>query len=165
MRSSINKYLKWHEPAQPIKVICISGHNLFGSEAPLFDAAKSGQLQVLFPQSDENNPTIKARYATYKSDFKTDTYPTVARLVEEINTSKDALKQNTRNKIYEHAELCMWRVVLLSDHCLVQNYFPNHTGCHSDTAPVFVFFKEPECPHSYYDTFHQMFELLTAPQG
>ena len=165
MRSSVEKYLKWHEADRPIKVICISGRNLFGSQGPLFEAAEKGQLEVLFPQSDENNPTVKARYSTYKADFRTDTYPTLTDLVREINISKAALKQNARNKIFEHAELCMWRVVLLSNHCLVQNYFPNHTGCHSDSAPVFVFYKEPECPHSYYDTFYQMFELIAQPHG
>lgn len=64
MQSAIKKNLKWHDKKQPIKVICISGRNLFGSQAPLFDTSTVGQLEVLFPFSDENNPTIKARYMT-----------------------------------------------------------------------------------------------------
>jgi hypothetical protein len=161
MHSALRKYLKWHDDDKKIKVICISGRNLFGSQGLLFEAAEKGRLEVLFPQSDENNPTIKARYSTYNPEFRKDIYPTLADLVREINISKDSLKQNARNTIYEHAELCMWRVVILSDHCIVQNYFPNWSGCHSDLAPIFVFEKEPDCPHSYYDTFLSMFTLLS----
>ena len=149
MKSCIIKYLKWHDSKKRIKVICISGRNLFGSQGPLFESANAGRLQVLFPKTDRENPTIKARYDTYNKDFRADTYPSVDDLVREVKISKEALKQNARNGIHEHNELCMWRVVLLSSHCIVQNYFPNHSGCHSDTAPVFVYYKEPECPHSW----------------
>jgi hypothetical protein len=164
MQSAIVKFLRWHDSDKPVKVICISGHYLFGSQGPLFQLAEKGQLEVLFPQSDKSNPTIKARYATYNANFRADTYPTLGDLVREIEISKNVLRKNAGNKISEHAELCMWRVVLLSDHCIVQNYFPNHSGRHSDSAPVFVFYREPECPHSYYDTFYQMFELLSSPK-
>lgn len=165
MLSSIQKNLQWHDNKQSIKVICISGHNLFGLKGPLFEIAKVGKLEVLFPFSDNSNPTIKARYETYNPDFRIDTYPSVDDLVEEIKKSKNALMQNSRNKKYEHKELCMWRVVILSSHCIVQSYFPNRDGCHSDSAPVFVYSKEIDCPHSYYDTFVQMFELLKLQQG
>ncbi len=106
-----------------------------------------------------DNPTISSRYGTYKERIQKSNYPSNADLVREIDISKDLLKGNVENKVFVHDELCMWRVVILSEHCLVQNYFPNHSGCQSDASPVFVFEKEEKFSHSYYETFQQMFQL------
>jgi hypothetical protein len=166
MQLALGKYFKWHEDGKSIRVICINGGTLFGQpqsgKGPLFDHAKNGHLEVLMPKSSPQNPTIRARYETYKPDFKKTTYPQIEDLVRSIEISKGILAENTNNRILEHDELCMWRVVLLSEHCIVQNYFPNHRGCHSDASPAFVFEKEPDCPYSYYDCFDQMFKLLSV---
>lgn len=158
---SIKKYLKWHDSDKSIRVICISGRTLFREvDSPLAEYSSKGQLEVLFPKSDPNNLTISARYSTYSEGFQTRTYPDKSDLIREIEISKGIIRANRSNKLYEHNTICMWRVVLLSDHCLIQNYFPNHSGTHSDSSPVFVFEREPKCQYSYYETFQKMFDLL-----
>jgi hypothetical protein len=166
MQNAIKKFLKWHNQVVPIKVICISGHNLFTTadnpNAPLAKYVNEGLVQALFPKSEEQNPTIKARYETYGASFKSSKYPSVGDLVREIDISKSLIRKHGNNKVFEHDELCMWRVVILTEHCIVQNYFPNHAGCQSDLSPVFVFEKELDCPFSYYETFSKMFDLLSG---
>lgn len=167
MQKTLNKYLQFHDKSKPVKVICISGFSLFtrvgkdGDTAPLYKYAREGNLHVLMPRSDPTNPTIKERYDTYSLGYRKSHYQKIGRLIDEIDASKDFLRENTGNILKEHNALCMWRVVLLSGHCFVQNYFPNHSGCQSDFSPVFVFEKEDDCPHSYYETFSKMFEIMT----
>jgi hypothetical protein len=161
METALKKFLKWQKEDEPVKVICISGRKLFGYGAPLEAIARAGRIEALLPISNKDNTTIRFRYETYKPNFRKSIYPTPDDLVREIEISKGILLENIENKIYEHDELCMWRVVLLSNHCLVQNYFPNFSGEHSTISPVFVFFKETVCPHSYYETFAEMFKILS----
>lgn len=167
--SCLTRYLKYHNDNEPIRVICISGHDLItryenGYSAPLKPYAEKGLLHVLFPSSDPHNPTISARYATYKPEYRRSNYPAIEKLIQEIDFTKALLREHKDNRIFEHHELCMWRVILLSDHCIVQNYFPNHSGCQSDTSPIFVFEKAVDCAYSYYGTFDQMFKLLSEVQ-
>lgn len=164
----VRRYLRYHNDGEPIRIICISGRDLFVDysadfQAPLRAFAEKGHLHVLFPRSDPSNSTVMERYATYSDAFRASNYPTIEDLVLEIKRSKDFLTRNGDNKAWEHDVLCMWRVVLLSDHCIVQNYFPNRSGCNSDMSPIFVFEKEADCIFSYYDTFEQMFTLLSKP--
>lgn len=169
MDDCVTSYLKLHDDAQKIRVICISGHELFlrfnaGSVAPLKDYAEKGKIRALFPKSDQTNATIFERYDDYSPEFRQANYPKITDLIAEIDRSKEYLRSKG-NEVIEHDELCMWRVVLLSEHCIVQNYFPNHSGCQSHLAPVFVFGKEGHSTYSYYDTFSEMFELLAKPRS
>ena len=162
----LEQYLDIHD-GSPIKVICISGRHLFreprdaDTPAPLADAAKNGQLRVIMPVSIESNATVRARWNSYFKDYQERVYPEPKSLISEIDAGKTFLKKNG-NVIVEHDILCMWRVVILSGHCLVQNYFPNLKGADSDRAPVFVFENSPECNFSYYKTFDTMFELIST---
>ncbi|MEQ1934672.1 MAG: hypothetical protein ABL962_12485 [Fimbriimonadaceae bacterium] len=147
-----------------IRIICISGRQLFrevaGKSAPLQKAAMEGRLDVIMPISDETSITIRERFDTYLDPFKDATYPEgVSGLVREIGASKTFLAKHATNTVHEHNTLCMWRVVLFKNHCVVQNYFPNPAGAASDGAPLFVF--ENIGPGSYYRTFETMFNLLS----
>jgi hypothetical protein len=161
----LEQYLKMHDDTS-IRVICISGRHLFRepkdaeTPAPLAAAAKNGRLRVVMPISIESNATVRARWNSYTKDYREQMYPEPKDLILEIDQGKAFLKKNG-NDIVEHDILCMWRVVLLSGHCLVQNYFPNLLGADSDRAPVFVFENSPECDFSYYRTFETMFDLIS----
>lgn len=155
----------------PIRVICISGKNLFQNQenggAPLFDVAKTGALRVLMPKTNAGNPTLVARYDSYSPEFKQSNYQELGSLVDEVRKSKTFLR-TYRNEVIEHNALCMWRVVLFSGCCVVQNYFPNHSGMQSDNSPVFVFEKSEKddgTNFSYYETFDRIFELLAKRPG
>ena len=169
MSKALNRYLKFHDDRERIRVICISGKDLFvrysGEDnfAPLHSFAKVGKLDVLLPASDEKSTTILERYKTYSLDFKKSAYPKITDLITEIEASKNFLRLH-QNNVTEHSAICMWRVVLTSRHCIVQNYFPNRTGCHSNTSPVFVFSNEESAAFSYYSTFDYMFTLLTKKE-
>ncbi len=114
------------------------------------------------PVSDTATATIDARYHSYNEDFRRAVYPSPEELVREVDISKSFLRTIPGNRITEHNILCMWRVILLDDYCIVQNYFPQTPGGHrhSDDAPVFVFEKSTECSFSYYKSFETMFDLI-----
>jgi hypothetical protein len=157
----------------PIKVICISGRHLFREETMPFDPslpvplrrlAELGQLEVIMPESNPENPTVLSRYKTYTREYcRTYAIPTVERFVEyEIKAGKHFLRQaNNNNVLFEHSMLCMWRVIIFSEHCFVQSYFPNLKGGHSFEAPMFVYVKRADKPdNSYYELFSHLYFLL-----
>jgi hypothetical protein len=166
----IESYIRHHEKTEKIKIICISGKNLFreprGEDAaPFLELARKGMLDVVMPVANATNPTIASRYETYEPAFRDAVYPAINTLVEEVATSREFLVRN-KNTITEHDILCFWRVVILSNVCLVQNYFPNAKGKDSDWAPTFVFERiEDPGGHSYYKTFDKMFELAKKHKG
>lgn len=146
----------------PIRVICISGRNLFCTlESPLHVHAREGKLSVLMPATAQGNPTVRARWQSYATDFRDTTYPQIDNLIQEMQISLGFLQMNSKNRVMQHDALCMWRVVLFNTHCVVQNYFPNHFGKDSDKSPVFVFDRSEHSRFSYYETFSQMFDLLS----
>ncbi|TAK98290.1 MAG: hypothetical protein EPO07_12210 [Verrucomicrobia bacterium] len=164
----ILRELNGHKPNTPIRIICISGSSLFMvprtgvGDAPFSEYAEKGKVRILMPRSTPTNPTIAARYDSYSDKHKQNNYPTVVDLVAEIDRTKARLKTNGNNVLVEHDALCMWRVILFSHRCIVQNYFPNHTGEDSDDSPVFVFEKtSASCKFSYYSSFEDMFYLLS----
>ena len=116
-------------------------------------------MDVIMPVSDPTNPTILGRFDTYTKEFKEEfKYENAASLAEETKRNKLELLKNGRNTLIEHNILCMWRVVILSEYCIVQTYFPNHAGVESNNAPIFVFKKNAAV--GYYATFDLMFDLL-----
>lgn len=170
----IQKASNEHDPAKKILVICISGRHLFREESmvlpggarlsPLHEAGKKGQLEVLMPRSNPGNSTIKNRYATYGVNYKLENdLMTVQDFIREIDDGKRFLRNNG-NTVHEHDILCMWRLIIFSHLCIVQNYFPNPQGQHSFLAPIMVFEKgdKPTPWIRYYETFCEMFELIKA---
>jgi hypothetical protein len=154
---------KHHNEAERIKVICISGQLLFGTQktakdCPLGPWAQRGLLDAVMPSSSQTNPTVWHRWITYGEDIKRDHYSDVGKLVKEIDDGKTLLKSHPNNTLSEHRILCMWRVVILHDHCLVQCYFPNVAGNISSMAATFVY--EDTGPFSYYQTYAEMFRLI-----
>lgn len=164
----VARYLKRHAKNERIRIICISGKHLFFSSetpnrvpSPLRNEAKQGTLDVLMPESDPKNSTIASRFETYSDDFKRDmSYNSANDLIDEIEESKKFLRENKKNTVTEHSMLCMWRVVILSDFCIVQSYFPNDHGRYSFLAPIFVFEKRYGVDGAFYSTFESMFELV-----
>jgi hypothetical protein len=168
----IQKGMKQHDSNQTIRVICISGRHLFREESmnlpsrarksPLHTAASGGNLEVIMPKSELSNQTITSRYATYSPTYKRENnILTVDAFIDEINLGK-AFLRNNGNTVQEHNILCMWRVIIFSKMCIVQNYFPNPRGEHSFLAPIMVF-RKPDKPTpwiQYYDTFCEMFRLV-----
>jgi hypothetical protein len=155
-------YLKGHPVADNVRMICISGRSLFGNErgptdCPLRDWAERGRLDVIMPASAVTNPTIEQRWLTYSEETKNNFYPSTDSLVKEIDEGKKYLQRH-RNRFTEHRILCMWRVIILQNVCLVQNYFPNDPGGTSDAAPTFVY--ENTGPDSYYQMYLVMFRLI-----
>jgi hypothetical protein len=163
-----------HNPNEKVKVICISGRYLFreirmpgddGVSLPLHDLAMKGQLDVIMPVSNSNNATIKARYGTYTKEFlMANGIPNIQRFIDyEIEAGKEFL-QHYENDVCEHDILCMWRVIIFSEHCLVQNYFPNATKAESYRAPMFMYAKRADGsePNSYYNTYLEMFNLIKS---
>lgn len=168
----IQKGLNGHDNKKKIQVICISGRHLFKEErtempgvgmlSPLHEAAVKGRLEVIMPRSNPDNLTIKNRYETYHDDYKrNNNLATMGDFIAEIEQGKKFLKLNG-NTLYEHDILCMWRVLIFSNLCVVQNYFPNPRGEHSFLAPIMVFRPlPPSAPWiSYYETFYEMFRLV-----
>jgi hypothetical protein len=164
MHDQLRWYLGFHPDQERIKVLCISGRSLFretldGTDPPLTKWAKDGRLDVIAPISSASNPTVMERFETYSGDFRSLHYPNgVSDLVHEIEVGKGFLRAFPRNTLEEHDILCMWRVVILKDHCLVQSYFPNSDGDESDHAPLFVY--QQGSVDSYYETYLKMFEFL-----
>ena len=158
-----------------IKVVCLTGKHLWqtppsGSEvAPLAIAASAGKLDVIAPRLDPAHPTVRARFATYTSDFKDEQgIHSEADLVREMNESRaNLLSKSSANTITEHGILCMWRIVLTKEFCIVQSYFPNHGGSDSFKAPAF-FYRNVNAGNgqgspridSLYDTYAHMVELV-----
>lgn len=172
--SECHKYMEEcvaaHDSALPVKVICISGRHLFreptydcGGEiknTPLHSLAKEGKLEVIMPKAQATNPTIKYRYGTYTSDYKTTHgIKNMTQFLTEIKNGRSFLKES-RNRMFEHDILCMWRVIILSQHCIIQNYFPNRSGTHSYLSPCFVYRKTDSASNGYYDTYSDMFEMI-----
>jgi hypothetical protein len=154
---------------QNFPLICISGSSLFTlprtgeGDPPLGSFAESGMLRVLMPKSTADNPTIKHRYSEYRTEFRRRNYPAIDDLIKEIEHNKRFVRMNDRNVVIEHDQLLMWRLVLLSHRCIVQNYFPNHTGEDSDDSPIFVFERtSAKCRYSYYSSFYRMFHLISG---
>lgn len=157
-----------------VRVICLSGRYLFsepsspgpgGYPTPLRDLALKGQLDVVMPRSARDNPTIRHRVNTYTHPLNEE-LATADHLVAEIERGKQFLRQNLRNKVHEHDMLCMWRVVLFDDVCVVQNYFPNSLGGESFKAPVFVFERLRDGKtDGFYSAFSKMFEMLRDGGG
>jgi hypothetical protein len=148
-----------------IRVICISGRHLFREDEgekppPLLNWANSGRLDVVMPATGAHNPTISARWDGYADDFRQANYPTIDILEREVAESRSFLLSKG-NKVASHQHLCFWQVVLFSEQCVVQSYFPNSSGRGVNRAPVFLFEKGDE-PHSYYSTFDMMFELAKS---
>jgi hypothetical protein len=159
---------KKHSRDRKVRVLCISGRFLFGTEQtptglfpPLKDMASSGLLDVVMPVSDPRNLTIAERFSTYTSE----TGPAIGissidDFVAEIDRGKKLLSKNSGNLLSEHNMLCMWRVVLFDTVCVVQNYFPNKHGTASYKAPTFVFEKVASSPNCYYEIFSNMFDII-----
>jgi hypothetical protein len=113
------------------------------------------------PISHKNNPTIHERFRRYSPTMKREVYKdNVANLVDEVIAGKEFLGScgDGENEVTEHNILCLWRVVILQNNCLVQSYFPNADGTVIEDAPVVVY--QNTGPHSYYQTYVEMFELL-----
>jgi hypothetical protein len=176
----VSRLVSEHPKHERVRVICISGKYLFAEPktpsnepTPLYDHAQSGLLDVLMPVNDPKNPTIRARFDTYNEEFKRQHhYEKVKDLVEEVAMSKNKLSDHKRNRVTEHTILCLWRVVILQKHCIVQTYFPNPRGVGSNEAPIFVFQRHPTNENfGYYGTFANMFDLVgryaspTAPHS
>jgi hypothetical protein len=149
-----------------VKVICISGRELFRKpESPLYNLAMAGRLDVVMPRSSSASPTILARYNTYTKDVKNAEYPDVDTLVKEIAISKRFLVSHG-NRVFEHDCLCIWRVTLFNDYCMVQCYVPNTAGANSFNSPCLVYRKHSVVTDGvvnsagYYDTYNAMFNLL-----
>ncbi len=170
---AIQQFLSWyirpeiHPAAERIRIICISGERLFGSretdeDRPLRDWARRGKLDVVMPVSCTDNPTISERARRYCDDLKRERYRDANDLVSEIDKGKDFL-HHYGNIVTEHDVLCMWRVVILQNYCLVQNYFPNIDGQFSDDAPTWVY--QNTGKYSYYQTYLEMFELIKRHSG
>lgn len=166
----VTGYMKRHEATREcprIRVICISGHFLFrastmpnGKPAPLHEAARNGLLDIIMPEGVASNPTIEARFGTYTDAFKEQSnLKEVTDLLQDVEHGKAFLRKFSGNIISEHSMLCMWRVVLFSQHCIVQSYFPNSEGHESYTAPVFVF-RKTDSAFSYYSVFEEMFKMV-----
>jgi hypothetical protein len=162
----VKKYLKQHEGNLPIRIICISGRRLFqlpprpGEEpSPLYDCALRGMLDVLMPESNPENPTVKARFDTYSDAVKASSgLRQIDDLIREMEAGKRLLALRL-NVISQHKILCFWRLVIFSHHCIVQSYFPNEEGSESHHAPVFVFAKST-ITGAYYQTFLSMFNQI-----
>lgn len=160
-------YLRKHPECDHVRVICISGESLFGAidtkdERPLRDWARRGKLDVVMPASVEENPTIGERALRYCDELKRDQYQSPTNLVEEVKEAKRFLRKYG-NTVTEHNILCMWRVVILQNVCLVQNYFPNLDGQPSDFAPTLIY--QDTGPNSYYQIFLEMFDLIKKHAG
>jgi hypothetical protein len=156
-----------HPQGTKVRVLCISGRYLFrekttpaGIEAPLRSLARSGDLEVVMPFTDEKNLTIVARHCTYSAGTKEDaSLSQITDLLAEVDKGKEFLFLNHRNEVYEHNMLCMWRLVIFESCCVVQNYFPNTTGVESYKAPTFVF-EKTNVINCYYDMFSKMFQMV-----
>jgi hypothetical protein len=166
----MKKFISKNPENSRVKVICISGKHLFnefmtpeGTQSPLWQKAKNGLLDVVMPISKPENATIAFRHKTYSDDYKVqEKITTVQAFVEQINHGKGWLRSRSENIIYEHDILCMWRVLILDEYCLVQNYFPNPHKGHSFESPLLVFKKvsDEQKLSSYYYTFTEMFNLI-----
>lgn len=156
----IEELLLEHPDKKDIRIICISGHDLFRtSESPLRKMADQGRLRVLLPSITKVNPTVRRRYETYDPTFRDDQYPVIERLLDEITDSKNFLVEHPKNRVRHHNAVCLWRVILFEEKCVVQTYFPNFAGRDSRAAPVFVF-EKGDAEHSHYRTFDCMFNYL-----
>jgi hypothetical protein len=167
----INHLVSWflhgHPGADRIRVICISGSHLFGSEtegldSPLRPWAERGLLDVVMPVSSPRHPTVLERHKRYRGELEKLQYPDANALVEEIKRGKAYLRSRG-NTVTEHNILCMWRVIILQNYCLVQNYFPNLSGRNSDHAPTFVYKNTGK--DSYYQAYLEMFSLVNRHPG
>ncbi|MGH8047173.1 MAG: hypothetical protein ACREKL_08000 [Chthoniobacterales bacterium] len=166
----IEKCLKEHNPETIVRVICISGRHLFreqwmpnGKPCPLHKLATEGKLDVIMPRSHPENQTILRRHATYSELFKrANGIESVDSFITEIEAGKRFLR-HYGNTVREHDILCMWRVIILSSHSIVQSYFPNKSKTESFRAPMFVYSTGAPEEHfdSYYNTHTQMFELVS----
>lgn len=161
-----------------IKVVCLTGKHLWqtppfdGVAAPLAIAASAGKLDVIMPCPDPKHPTVQARFATYTDSFKNEqNINSEDDLVKEMAKSKaDLLRRSNANTITEHCILCMWRIVLTEEFCIVQSYFPNHGGVDSFKAPAF-FYKNVNVGKAQgapridclYDTYAHLVELIGRP--
>lgn len=166
--------LKEHKHGEKVRVLCISGRHLFveqsmpnGKPSILHDLAVNGELDVLMPISDQNNPTVKQRFVTYTEDYKkANAISDISTFIDEIDKGKKFIRGYKDNVLTEHNILCMWRVILLSRYCFVQNYFPNNADAkyqHSFMAPTFVYQKDETASGNcvcYYDTFSNLFEFI-----
>jgi len=160
--------VKHHPKNERVRVICISGKLLFvvggtnnEEPSPLHELAQRGMLDVIMPITNSANVTIRGRYGEYSEEYRQRcSYTSIESLVYEIRSGKDMLAENVRNTCTEHDILCMWRVVLLKKHCIVQSYFPNSRGEASQDAPVFVFVDGEPGDFGYYQTFSRMFDLV-----
>ena len=167
-QKELRKYVSLQPQDARVRVICISGRYLFresriaGKDPPLLSAAERGLVDVVMPRADLNNQTIRERFNTYLPGHRKSLYPHgIDGLVREIEEGQTYLKEvNASNSVVEHDMLCMWRVIVLPTHCIIQNYFPNTTGDESDNAPVFVFQNLGAHSYSYYRSFELMFEML-----
>jgi hypothetical protein len=125
---------------------------------------------VIAPYPDPEHPTVRARFATYTSDFKDEQgLHSESDLVREMNEARANLLSKSRgNTITEHGILCMWRIVLTDEFCIVQSYFPNHGGSDSFKAPAF-FYRNVNAGKaqgssridSLYDTYAHMVDLVS----
>jgi len=169
MHEQLRWYLQFHPPQERIQVICISGKSLFretliGTDPPLTTWARLGKLDVVAPVASNNNVTVFERFETYSQEFRDKHYPNgISDLVNEVEAGKAFVEQYVNNTVVQHDTLCMWRVILLKRHCLVQSYFPNSDGDESDRAPLFVYIKGSV--DSYYETYRKMFEYLSKHHG
>ncbi|MEP6652072.1 MAG: hypothetical protein ABJA82_01870 [Myxococcales bacterium] len=165
------------ENRKRVRVICVGGKHLWSvapvgvhsvSSAPLQAAREKGLVDAVMPTSDPNNPTVHQRFKTYSDAYKTQAnFRTCSDLVSEMDDNKRTLLRSPGNTLVEHNILCMWRVVLTDEYCIVQNYFPNTEGSDSYKAPMFLFRKRE--PHkktvkidTYYDVFENMFRMISA---
>jgi hypothetical protein len=129
--------------------------------------AMKGELEVIMPRSEVDNATVRARFDTYREDYKlANNISTPDAFLYEINAGKSFLLK-CRNKVFEHNILCVWRIILFSEHCIVQNYFPNVSKGDSFEAPMFVYAKNagsenPLSRYSYYYLYSAMFDLIRS---
>jgi len=166
LHDMLSWYLKpeIHPENEPIRIICISGESLFGSDLteghrPLRHWADRGMLDVVMPVRSESNLTVSERFRRYSAKLKTEKYKDIHALLDEMTRAKEYLRDRN-NAVTEHDLLCMWRVVILQNYCLVQNYFPNIDGNLSDFAPTLVY--QNTGRHSYYTMYLEMFKLIKA---
>lgn len=172
VQSQLATYAALHPKDARVKVICISGRYLFRESRevkkdPVLQGwAKKGLIDAIMPFASEENPTVSARYSTYSEEWlAAHCQNGMADFLAEIEQGQTFLeKMNSpeKNTVHRHDMLCMWRIVLFRDHCVVQNYFPNHDHSDSDVAPTFVFKRGEGTDESYYACFEQMFDLIAA---
>lgn len=154
--NTVKSYREKHENDQKIRIICMAGRSVFRKKhSPLYEDMIHGNLAVIFPRPHVEGASFKARAESAPKDEKSE-YTTKG-MTESSQASVEAALEN-KCDVYFHEQICIWRVVLFSEHCVVQSYLPNRGEEGHMREPILVFSKSAE--NSLYSTFDSMFEAL-----